>query len=155
MATTTAPRQEASIRDPGFLAFWLLRLGFTAAPILAGLDKFFNWMVDWDRYLWSGFADLLPGSAQQVMYGVGVIEVAAGVVVLLAPRFGGALVAAWLGGIILNLVLVGIAEGEYWDIALRDLGLMLGAISLSLLAGRYGSGSAGVRGGESGRARAS
>jgi hypothetical protein len=138
MTTTTAPRTEAAApidtaRDPGFLAFFLLRTGFTVAPILFGIDKFFNWMVDWDRYLWSEIPKTLGISAQDFMHGVGAIEIVAGLVVLFAPQLGGGLVAAWLGAIIGNLVL----QGEYWDIALRDFGLMLGAITLMLLATKY------------------
>ncbi len=149
MATTTSGTAEAArgVRDPGFLAFWLLRLGFTAAPILFGLDKFFHFMVDWDIYLWEPVAEFLPGTADQIMMGVGVIEILAGLVVLIAPLVGGLLVATWLGVIITTLVLVsitgesaGVAESvTYWDIALRDFGLMLGALSLALLARKWGA----------------
>ncbi len=126
-------------RDPARLAFSLLRTTYTVAPILFGVDKFFNWMVDWDLYLWSGFANFFPGTPDQIMYGVGVIEIVAGLVVLLAPLVGGALVAAWLSGIVINLILVGVfqGEGEYWDIALRDFGLMMGAVALTILAMKY------------------
>lgn len=124
-------------QDPGRIAFLLLRTSYTIAPILFGVDKFFNWMVDWDHYLWDGFADFFPGTAEQVMYGVGVIEIVAGLAVLVAPLVGGALVAAWLGGIVINLILVGIYRGEYWDIALRDFGLMMGALTLAILATKY------------------
>lgn len=124
-------------RDPGLVAFLLLRTTYAVAPILFGIDKFFNWMVDWDHYLWSGFANFFPGTPDQIMYGVGVVEIVAGLVVLVAPLIGGALVAAWLGGIVANLILVGIARGEYWDIALRDFGLMVGALTLTILATKY------------------
>ncbi len=124
-------------RDPGRIAFLLLRSTYTIAPILFGIDKFFNWMVDWDHYLWDGFATFFPGTPDQIMYGVGVIEIVAGLVVLVAPLIGGALVSAWLGGIVVNLILVGIFRGEYWDIALRDFGLMMGAVALTILATRY------------------
>ena len=143
MATATMERTarreppEGVAFDPGHTAFWLLRLGFFVAPVLFGLDKFFNWMVDWPEYLWVGFSDFFPGSAQQIMYGVGVLEIAAGLLVLLRPRLGGPVVAAWLAGVVTNLVIVGIAEGEYWDIALRDFGLMMGATVLGLLAWKY------------------
>jgi len=138
MATTTAPRTAEAAhvdtaQDPGFLAFFLLRTGFTVAPIAFGVDKFFNWMVEWDRYLWAEIPEALGVSAQDFMYGVGVVEIVAGLVVLFAPQIGAGLVAAWLGGIIGNLVL----QGEYWDIALRDFGLMLGAITLLLLSRKY------------------
>jgi hypothetical protein len=116
--------------DPTFQAFWLLRIGFTVAPILFGLDKFTNLLTDWPAYLAPRIDDLVPGTAQQAMYAVGVIEIVAGLVVLLAPRFGGYLVAAWLAGIILNLLLI----PDYYDIALRDFGLLLAALTLARLA---------------------
>jgi hypothetical protein len=121
-----------ALRDPGFQAYGLLRVGFVVAPILFGLDKFFNVMTEWTQYLAPWLNDLVPGTAQQFMYGVGAIEIVAGVVVALAPRFGGYLVAAWLGGIILNLLTAG--EPGFYDIALRDFGLVLGALSLARLA---------------------
>ena len=112
----------------------LLRIAFTVAPILFGIDKFAEVLTnDWTRYLSSEFNDILPGSAADAMHIVGVIEIIAGLVVLAMPRFGGLLVAAWLGGIILNLLLV----GGYGDIALRDFGLLLGALALSLLASAH------------------
>jgi uncharacterized membrane protein YphA (DoxX/SURF4 family) len=116
--------------DPTFQAFWLLRIGFTVAPILFGLDKFTNLLTDWPGYLAPRVDDLVPGTAQQAMYAVGVIEIVAGLVVLLAPRFGGYLVAAWLAGIILNLLLI----PDHYDIALRDFGLLLAALTLARLA---------------------
>ena len=133
---TLVPRREI-VSDPGVAAFYLLRAGFVVAPILFGIDKFFDWMVDWKQYLWSGFADFFPGNAHQIMLGIGVVEIIAGLVVLFAPRVGGPLVAAWLGAIVTNLVIVGVADDEYWDIALRDFGLMIGAVALSLLAWKY------------------
>jgi hypothetical protein len=136
-ATTTARREHETARDPGRLAFSLLRTGFTVAPIAFGVDKFFDKMVKWDHYLWKGFADLFNVTPHQFMLGVGVVEIIAGLCVLLAPQIGGGLVAVWLGGIITNLVIVGVKEGEYWDIALRDFGLMIGAVSLVLLATKY------------------
>src|SRR4051812_17807929 len=94
--------------DPVAQAFLLMRIVFTVAPILFGLDKFAGVLTDdWTRYLSTQFNDIIPGSAQDAMYAVGVVEVVAGLTVLVAPRFGGLLVAAWLGGIILNLLLVG------------------------------------------------
>jgi hypothetical protein len=122
MSTSLTPAQQA---------FLLLRVAFTVAPILFGLDKFAEVLTDdWTRYLSSQFDDLIPGSAEDAMYAVGVIEVAAGVVVAVAPRYGSLLVAGWLGGIIVNLLLV----GGYGDVALRDFGLMLGALTLARLA---------------------
>src|SRR3954453_21946396 len=113
-------------------AFWLLRLGFTVAPILFGLGKFFNWMGDWPDYLAGWANDLIPGTAQQFMYVVGGIEIAAGLLVAVAPVVGAPIVAAWLGAIIANLVTA--EPPEDYDIALRDFGLMLGALTLARLA---------------------
>ena len=129
-APTSADTPARRADSPAFQAFTLLRVGFTAAPILFGLDKFAHVLVDWDRYLAPGLVDRLPGSAHQLMYAVGIIEIVAGLLVAVRPRFGGYLVAAWLGGIILNLVL----QGDHYDIALRDVGLLLGALSLARLA---------------------
>ena len=113
----------------------MLRLTYGLAPILFGIDKFANVLTnDWTRYLSSQFNDILPGSAATGMHIVGVVEIIAGLVVFVAPRFGGLLVAAWLGGIIVNLLLV----GGYGDIALRDFGLMMGALTLTRLAFAYG-----------------
>jgi uncharacterized membrane protein YphA (DoxX/SURF4 family) len=112
-------------------AFLLLRIGFTVAPILFGLDKFAEVLTDdWTRYLAPEFNDIIPGSAEDAMYLVGVIEIVAGLVVAVLPRYGSLLVAGWLGGIIINLLLV----GGYGDVALRDFGLMLGALALARLA---------------------
>jgi len=122
--------------NPVAQAFWLLRLGFTAAPILFGLDKFAHVLVDWDRYLAPEFADILPWTTHELMYAVGIIEIVAGLVVLVQPRFGGYLVAAWLGGIIVNLLM----QADYYDIALRDFGLMLAALTLARLATVFPSG---------------
>ena len=117
--------------DPVSQAFFLLRIAFTVAPILFGLDKFAGVLTDdWTRYLASQYNDIIPGSAQDAMYMVGVVEILAGIVVFVAPRFGGLLVAGWLAGIIVSLLLV----GGYGDIALRDFGLLLGALTLSRLA---------------------
>jgi hypothetical protein len=120
--------------DPGVQAFMLLRIAFTVAPILFGLDKFVELLFDnWPAYLATEFDDILPGSAQDAMYIVGVIEIIAGLIVFVAPRFGGLLVAGWLAGIIVSLLLV----GGYGDIALRDFGLLVGALALSRLASAY------------------
>ena len=121
------------MHDPAFQAFWLLRIGFTVAPILFGLDKFLNWLVDWEIYLAPEFNDLVPGNAHQAMLAVGVIEIVAGLAVAVRPRFGGYLVAAWLAGIIFNLLL----QADFYDIALRDFGLLLAALTLARLATVY------------------
>jgi uncharacterized membrane protein YphA (DoxX/SURF4 family) len=127
--------QLDSVRRPALQAYWLLRIGFTAAPILFGIDKFFNWTVDWPDYLAGWIDDLMPGSAQDFMYFVGVVEITAGLVVAVAPVIGAPLVAAWLGGIIVNLLTND--PPEYYDIALRDFGLLLGALTLTRLAFAY------------------
>ena len=127
--------------DPAEQAFTALRVGFTAAPILFGLDKFFEVMVDWSTYLWSGFDSVVPGSADDAMLLVGAIEIVAGILVAVRPRIGGYVVAAWLAGIIVNLL----AVGGFLDIALRDFGLLLGALALARLAAVHGP-SATVRG---------
>jgi hypothetical protein len=119
--------------DPAYQAFWLLRIGFAAAPILFGLDKFFDVMVNWEVYLAPWIDDIVPGSAADAMYAVGAVEIVAGLVVLLKPRYGAYLVAAWLGGIIINLL----THSGYYDIALRDFGLMLGALTLARLAVKF------------------
>ena len=109
----------------------LLRIVFTVAPILFGLDKFAEVLTDdWTKYLATEFNDIIPGSASDAMHIVGIVEIAAGIVVAVAPRFGGLLVAAWLAGIIVSLLLV----GGYGDIALRDFGLLTGALALARLA---------------------
>jgi hypothetical protein len=134
------PGSDLLKRDPVAQAFVLMRITFTVAPILFGIDKFANVLTnDWTKYLATEYNDILPGSAADAMHIVGVVEIVAGLVVLVAPLFGGLLVAAWLGGIILDLLL----KGGYGDIALRDFGLLLGALTLSRLASAFGPG--GVR----------
>lgn len=127
-----SPTRVAGILSspPSHQAFLLLRTVFTIAPIAFGLDKFANLLVDWPQYLAPGLNDLVPGSGQQAMYVVGVIEIVAGLVVALRPRYGGLLVAAWLAGIIVNLLLI----PGYYDVALRDFGLLIGALALWRLA---------------------
>ena len=126
------PSMERLRADPVSQVFTLLRIGFFVLPVLMGIDKFAEVMNDnWPAYLASEFNDILPGSAQDAMYGVGVVEILAGLIVLAMPRFGGLLVAGWLGGIIVSLLLV----GGYGDIALRDFGLLLAALALFRLAG--------------------
>ncbi|MFL5826086.1 MAG: DoxX family protein [Thermoleophilaceae bacterium] len=136
----TAPRTGRSVapahtdwRDPRYQAFALLRLGFAIAPIAFGLDKFFNVMVHWPKYLAPWINDIAPGSAQQFMYFVGVTEIVAGLAVAIKPRYGAYVVAAWLAGIVINLL----SYSGYYDIALRDFGLMLGALTLGRLASVY------------------
>jgi hypothetical protein len=153
-STTTFPRRDrmtnaiaAALRprttrtadtlraDPAAQAFLLLQITFTVAPIVMGLDKFANVLTDdWTRYLAPAFNDIIPGSAADAMHIVGVIEIVAGLVVATMPRYGALLVAGWLAGIIVNLLIV----GGYGDIAFRDFGLLLGALTLARLAWAYG-----------------
>src|SRR5215216_2539174 len=128
------PAAETLRRDPAAQAFLLLRIAFTVAPILFGLDKFAGVLTDdWTRYLAPAFNDIIPGNASDAMHIVGVVEIVAGLVVALTPRFGGVLVAGWLAGIIVSLLLV----GGYGDIALRDFGQLVGALTLSRLASAH------------------
>src|ERR671935_2847311 len=123
MSTIEARAPHADpVRGAAYQAFWLLRVGFTVAPILFGIDKFFNWTVHWPDYLAGWINNIIPGSAQDFMYVVGGIEIAAGVLVLLKPRYAAYVVAAWLAGIVVNLF----SYGEWYDVAVRDLGLMAG-----------------------------
>src|SRR3982751_4327539 len=126
MATTSATTRPAGTfgrvlgANPSRQAYLLLRTAFTVAPIAFGLDKFANVLTDWTHYLASEIDRIVPGTATQAMWAVGVVEILAGVVVALRPRWGGLLVAAWLAGIIVNLLLL----GGYYDVALRDVGLL-------------------------------
>src|SRR6185312_9123016 len=130
MAAPTVPaasrRQDATTHQ----AFLLLRTIFTVAPILFGIDKFTNLLTDWTHYLAPLATDIVPVSPQVFMYGVGVVEIIAGVVVALRPRLGSLVVAVWLVGIIVNLVLL----PGFFDVGLRDLGLLVGALALNRLA---------------------
>jgi hypothetical protein len=128
------PTSDALRRDPAAQAFLLLRIAFVVAPIVFGIDKFANVLTDdWTRYLAGEFNDIIPGTASDAMHIVGVVEIVAGLVVAVTPRFGGYLVAAWLGGIIVSLLLV----GGYGDIAMRDFGLLLSALTLARLASAF------------------
>lgn len=117
-------------RDPTYQAYMVLRIGFTAAPVLFGLDKFLDLMTNWAHYLAPWINDIAPGSAHDFMLFVGAVEIVAGAVVALKPRYGGYLVAAWLAGIVVNLL----SYSGFYDIALRDFGLLLAALALARLA---------------------
>jgi uncharacterized membrane protein HdeD (DUF308 family) len=140
-ATASAdPRREpraaqgsATYRRPAYQAFLILYAGFAALPIIAGVDKFLHLLVNWDQYLAPWVAGLLPVSGHTFMLVVGVIEIAAGLLVALRPRVGAYVVALWLGGIIVNLLLI----PGYLDIALRDFGLSLGALALARLSREF------------------
>ena len=120
-------------RDAGYQAYQMLRLAFAVAPIAFGLDKFLNVLVDWPIYLAPWINDIAPGSGQDFMYVVGGVEILAGVLVALKPRYGAPVVAAWLAGIIVNLLTV----PGFYDVALRDFGLLLAALTLTRLAMSY------------------
>jgi len=115
---------------PAHSAFRILRFGFTVAPIVMGLDKFFNVLVTWPHYLAPAVSRVMPASPMMFMQGVGVVEIIAGLIVAFYPVIGGWLVAVWLWAIIGNLLLV----PGYYDIAFRDFGLSLGAVALARLA---------------------
>src|SRR5438128_1770212 len=128
-----APTLDRLRRDSAYQGYLLLRIGFAVAPVLFGADKFANVLVNWEKYLAPWIRDLSPLSATHTMYVVGVVEILAGVAVAIKPRYGAYLVAAWLGGIIVNLL----TYSGYYDIALRDFGLLLGALTLARLASVY------------------
>jgi uncharacterized membrane protein YphA (DoxX/SURF4 family) len=132
MKTTTEkiPAGRLQTMAPDRQAFFLLRTVFTVAPILFGLDKFTNILTDWTTYLAPIATSVVPVTPQTFMYIVGVVEIIAGIMVAVRPRFGSVLVAVWLLGIIVNLLVL----GEYYDVALRDFGLMIGALALNRLA---------------------
>lgn len=119
--------------DPAYGAFVTLRVGFTVVPIVMGIDKFFNNLVDWERYLAHWIDNISPLSAVHTMHVVGVIEIVAGVLVALKPRYFAYLVAAWLGGIVINLL----TYSGYYDIAIRDAALMVAAVTLGRLASKF------------------
>ena len=127
---TLEASQIHDLSNPVYQAFTLLRLAFTVAPIVFGLDKFAHVLVNWDTYLAPRLDRIIPGTAHQAMYAVGVIEVVAGLVVAIRPKYGSLLVAAWLAGIIVNLLLI----PGFYDVALRDFGLFLAALTLFRLA---------------------
>jgi hypothetical protein len=114
---------------PAYQAYQILHVAFTVAPLLAGADKFFHFLVNWDQYLAPTVARMLPVSGHTFMLGVGVVEIVAALLVAVAPSIGGWVVGAWLCGIILNLLMI----PAYFDVALRDLGLALGAFALARL----------------------
>lgn len=120
------------VQDPVYQAYRILHIGFTVAPILAGLDKFTNLLVDWTQYLAPFIGNIVPASTFMAI--VGVVEILAGLLVFFKPRIGAYVVAAWLAGIIFNLLLV----PGYLDVALRDLGLFLGALALARLSTAFG-----------------
>ena len=128
--------QSVSAASPGYQAFLILRTGFTVAPIVAGLDKFFNLLVNWEQYLPGFVNNLTGGHGHQLMLAVGVIEILAGLGVAFKPRLFAYVVAAWLLLIVANLLMI----PGYFDVALRDFGLALGALALARLSSKYDRG---------------
>lgn len=126
-------RRSAAASRPSYHAYRILQLGFVAAPLIAGIDKFFHALVNWDLYLAPQIARISPIGGHGLMMVVGAVEIAAAVLVAVAPRLGGLIVAVWLWGNIANLLLI----PGYYDVALRDFGLSLGALALSRLAAEY------------------
>src|SRR5436190_1297803 len=124
----------AGTKSPAYQAYQILHVAFVAAPLIAGVDKFFHALVNWDQYLAPAIANMFGGNAHGFMLVVGVIEIVAGIGVLLKPKVFAYVVAAWLVGIIINLLMI----PGYFDIALRDFGLCLGALALGRLSGVYG-----------------
>jgi hypothetical protein len=130
MAVNASTVRTAS---PSYQAYQILHVAFTVAAIIAGADKFFHFLVNWDQYLAPAIARMVPMSAHTFMLGVGIVEIVAGLLVAFAPAIGGLVVGAWFCGIIINLLMI----PAYFDIALRDLGLALGAFALARLATEY------------------
>jgi len=124
---------DDSLANPSYQAYQILRIGFTVAPIIAGVDKFLGLLVNWDQYLPPVVNNMLGGAGHQFMYIVGAIEIVAGIGVFLKPKIFAYVVAAWLVAIIVNLLLI----PGYFDVALRDLGLALGALALARLSSKY------------------
>jgi hypothetical protein len=124
---------DADTHDPTYQAYQILHWGFVAAPVIAGADKYLDLLTNWDQYLAPAIARISPLGAHGTMHIAGLIEIVAGLVVAMKPRIGAYLVAVWLVGIILNLLML----GSFFDIALRDFGLFLGAIALGRLSEVY------------------
>ena len=139
MNTTIDQSQSAistAASSPAYQAYRILHFGFTAAPILAGLDKFFHLLVNWDQYLPGVVARVSPIPPHTLMLVVGVIEIVAGIGVALRPRIFAYIVAVWLAVIIINLLLI----PGYFDVALRDFGLLLAALALARLSQQFSRG---------------
>jgi uncharacterized membrane protein YphA (DoxX/SURF4 family) len=125
MSTAVAVHTRVA-SDPIYQGYQILHIGFTIAPIVAGIDKFLHLLTNWDSYVAPAMARMLPVSVHGFMLAVGVVEIIAGVLVAIKPRIGAYIVALWLLCIIINLL----ALSGYYDVALRDFGLLLGALAL-------------------------
>jgi hypothetical protein len=126
-------RDSTSVARPAYQSYLLLHIGYAALPVIAGFDKFFHWLVNWDQYLAPLATQILPVSGHTFMVAVGVVEIAAGLLVAFRPRIGAYVVALWLWGIIVNLLLI----PGFFDIALRDFGLSIGALALARLSQEF------------------
>ena len=129
----TKPHAEADVSGAAYEAYQILHVGFVVAPVVAGLDKFFNLLVNWEQYLPSFVNKLVGGHSHELMLAVGVIEIIAGLGVLFKPKFFAYVVSAWLLLIVVNLLMI----PGYYDIALRDFGLALGALALARLSHEF------------------
>jgi hypothetical protein len=127
------PSAEVRVHDPVYQSYQILHWGFVAAPTIAGIDKFLHLLTNWDQYLAPGIEKILPFSGHVFMMLVGVVELGAALLVAWKPRIGAYVVAAWLFGIIVNLFIL----GGFYDVALRDFGLMLAALALARLSSAY------------------
>lgn len=132
-ALNSDPRSATATSSPSYQTYQILHAGFVAAPVIAGIDKFFHLLVNWDKYMAPAIAKMSPLGVHQLMLAVGVIEIVAGLLVAVKPRIGAYVVALWLLGIIINLLLM----RNYYDIALRDFGLSLGALALARLSREF------------------
>ena len=130
---SAAASTQSLAGNPSYQAYQILHFGFTVAPIIAGVDKFLHLLVNWDQYLPPMVNNMLGGHGHEFMYAVGVIEIIAGIGVFLKPKIFAYVASAWLVLIIVNLLLI----PGYFDIALRDLGLALGALALARLSHEY------------------
>jgi len=137
--SSLAPRTNIAVASVtsshAYQAFQILRVVFAVAPVIAGLDKFFNTLVNWDIYLAPAIANATSIGAHSFMLVVGIVEIVAGVLVAIWPRVGGYVMAGWLAGIVINLLMI----PGYFDIALRDLGLALAALALARLSHEFGA----------------
>jgi hypothetical protein len=131
--TTSANQALASATRPAYQAYLFLHAGFAVLPIVAGLDKFFHLLVNWDQYLAPLLTQILPLDTHDLMLAIGIIEIAAGLVVAFRPQIGAYVVVLWLWGIIVNLLLI----PGFFDIALRDFGLSIGALALARLSREF------------------
>ena len=128
-----SPSSPAYVREPAFQAFTILRVGYAALPIIAGADKFFHMLVNWNQYLAPAVYSLIGGHVRGFMHLVGIVEISAGVLVAIKPRWGSPVVGLWLLGIVGNLLMI----PGFYDVALRDFGLAIGALAFFRLSAQF------------------